>query len=290
MSFPSFSALPLELQDLIWETYLRTPPISPIHLAVIQDSGRHRPDPDHVPLDLGLYLDPSCKTQVYLSESAMLATLLSTTRGSRAVALRYQDSLQRNAKGKAARHPFEPAAPRQCQLVQGNERKPVDVIRDTVAVRDGWYRRVQLLTQGASTDCIHYLALTWGLGWCDVSGLKQLRQTIIPEFMRGVQVLYILVDQATLHSFEAPWPEDWHLPTADHGIVPLAEYLTLYGPPGTSPPPIRCARLRAEIYEVPATQIAKLGGLGRTLMMLEEERAKWKPSPRWGRIMSWRRI
>jgi hypothetical protein len=128
------------------------------------------------------------------------------------------------------------------------------------------------------------------MGWCDVSGLKQLRQSIIPEFMRGVQVLYILVDQVTLRSFETPWPKDWHLPTRDHGIVPLEEYLALYAPPGTSPPAIRCARLRSEIYEVPATQIAKLGGSGRMLTMLEEERAKMKPAPRWSRIMSWRRI
>jgi hypothetical protein len=236
MSFSRFTDLPLELQDLIWEACLVSPPV---HLVIAQ---RYVP-PDNRPYycvnlfrtpqyrHLSLYLDPSYVTRPYISELDTLRAILCTSRRSHAVAKRYLASLTRPPLPKAASLQQAPTK----RSNDYREQRPVDAISDILAFQLGWHDTYRFATRGARRDQVRYLALTcvpsdpdWAKDAFDF-----VQGTLFYSF-RGLAVVYILVDPRELVDFYMLWPVNWQLTTWEYGTVFLEGYLAAYTEGGAS--------------------------------------------------------
>ncbi|KAF9876021.1 hypothetical protein CkaCkLH20_06467 [Colletotrichum karsti] len=167
----------------------------------------------------------------------------------------------------------------------------IDAVRDLVILTTGWQWPCRLISTSSvfrlqAPTPLRYLGLSWP--GPNRHGVSDGRSAFYySEALNGLlalwgspRALYVVVDPAHLREAERPWPapaeRQWSSNSRQNNTI-LEDYLASYeSDPCGEMPEFQSGGRR--YYEVAAAQVARSGGLGEVVELLESARRRLAPS------------
>ncbi|PGG95134.1 hypothetical protein AJ79_10236 [Helicocarpus griseus UAMH5409] len=313
MSFPLFSKLPLELQDLIW-TFFILQTFGTAHFVRLKVKNKKASFYGRLKKQKRIY----CPADLDLSRPYILnpyapaydgiATLLKTTRHSREIAER-------------VRYGYPRISPSNYLVLQSGKgtfpRLCIDATTNLIIPADGAERILNIISPTLAHKIHHsqpgrmrYLAIS---PTCNRIPHPRLMQSDMKMYnpnlgtsilsllkaFRKLHVLYALIEPRVLYNYtETQWEKtDW-MDVQSYHVQMMGSYIDTYGKDEHTKPPHGGVfrNGRREYYEVPAKQVEGLGGLEwliEELATATNEFAHWLQGNGWVgeftkiRLMSW---
>ncbi|KKZ63300.1 hypothetical protein EMCG_00283 [[Emmonsia] crescens] len=279
MSFPQFSKLPFELQDMIWTLFIHIS-LGTAHYARLDEQMIRDPNStggvafatDMPPFQL--YLTRSRISKFYSSRCDSITTLLQTTKSSRVTAQRFLKASPKASAGNCI--PLDREFPYE-RIVIPLPALRINAFNNLIIFADIahniWGNMLHSrpnISRYSQPGHIRYLAIPFPVLKPSYRRSMQLRDDValilsaLLEMFGDLHVLYVLIHPERLRSgMNKPWGKtDWSDP--QNPDITLASYLDAYGKIS----PIKCKNGggiyrcgQQEFFEVPAEQVAHLGGL-----------------------------
>ncbi|WYZ35596.1 hypothetical protein EsH8_X_000243 [Colletotrichum jinshuiense] len=286
--FTLFPDLPLEIQDKVWEAAVPPPAPTAFHARLVRQAmGRAEDgsiDSYNVKDRVLLYRLPTTGHPDLTDRDCVMATLDSML----VACCRSSVVASRAYKSIRPPHPF---------LLRGqgsfdSGHIEVDAACDLIILGTGWQWPCRLISTSSVFRLqvptpLRYLALAWpGPNRDGVSDGRSafyysdaLNGLLVLWGSRALRALYVVVDPAHLREAEKPWPAPadrrWSVPS-EHDMI-LEGYLASYDTDSASPTVLFQSEGR-QYYEVSAEQVARSGGLGEVVELLESARRRLLPS------------
>ncbi|EFQ33501.1 hypothetical protein CGRA01v4_13603 [Colletotrichum graminicola] len=287
LDFTCFLHLPLELQDKVWEAAIPPPAPTAFHARLVrQPMGRALDgsiDSYNVKDRVLLYRLPPDAHPDLADRDCVMATLsgmLVTCRRSFAVATRAYSSIK----------PFRPF------LLRGQDpsvpyHTEIDAANDLLILDTGWQWPCRLISTSSVFRLqlptpLRLLALAWpGPNRTSASDGRSafyyseaLNGLLTLWGSRALRTLYVVVDPVHLHDAEKPWPApaDRSWATSSENDTVLEDYLASYHTDSCGRA-VLFQRGARRYFEVPVEQVARSGGLGEVVELLESARKRLNP-------------
>ncbi|GKT44142.1 uncharacterized protein ColSpa_04323 [Colletotrichum spaethianum] len=287
IDFTCFLHLPLELQDKVWEAAIPPPAPTAFHARLVrQPMGRAEDgsiDSYNVKDRVLLYRLPATGDSDLADRDCVMTTLASmlvTCRRSYAVATRAYRSIKPPypfpLRGQDS---FDP-----CHM-------EIDAANDLLILDTGWQWPCRLISTSSVFRLqlptpLRLLALAWpGPNRAGVSDGRSafyyseaLNGLLTLWGSRALRTLYVVVDPVHLRDAEKPWPASADRPwtnSSDNNTI-LEDYLASYDTSSSK----RTVLFRGggrQYFEVEAEQVARSGGLGEVVELLESARKRLNP-------------
>ncbi|GJC81312.1 hypothetical protein ColLi_04150 [Colletotrichum liriopes] len=287
IDFTCFLHLPLELQDKVWEAAIPPPAPTAFHARLVrQPMGRAEDgsiDSYNVKDRVILYRLPATGHPDLADRDCVMATLSSmlvTCRRSHAVATRAYRSIK-------PPHPF---------LLRGQDslnpyHMEIDAADDLLILDTGWQWPCRLISTSSVFRLqvptpLRLLALAWPgpnrIGASDGRSAfyysEALNGLLTLWGSRALRILYVVVDPVHLRDAEKPWPAPADRPwtSSSENNTILEDYLASYDT-GSRSQTILFRGGGRRYFEVSAEQVARSGGLGEVVELLESARKRLNP-------------
>lgn len=283
MAFPQFSRLPFEIRDRIWE--LSVPPTPHAHFAELEGLKIATPKDTNSVMSMRYPYKHVIKLyRRHAPEGTRgitdVKSILQVTRNSHAFALRHCGYL--------------PRADEIVRLRRGTTSLPevsINGATDLVILEQGWDTQLVTLRHSRATrgleepKRLHYIAVPRTILAKHDHSTEPSNRSLRPRSLKtgiynlpytfeNLDVVYVLIEPDVLRvASEQPWTEtrDWDEDLNGHEIS-LETYLAAYKEGQTHPRSFWCGW--REFYEIPAEQVALLGGLEHVIQSLEGVRAE----------------
>ncbi|KAK2031425.1 hypothetical protein LX32DRAFT_273474 [Colletotrichum zoysiae] len=288
VDFTCFLHLPLELQDKIWEAAIPPPAPTAFHARLVrQPMGRALDgsiDSYNVKDRVLLYRLPPDAYPDLADRDCVMATLsgmLFTCRRSFAVATRAYGSIK----------------PTCAFLLRGQDpsdhpcHMEIDATKDLLILDNGWQWPCRLISTSSVfrlqlPTTLRLLALAWpGPNRSGASDGRSafyyseaLNGLLTLWGSRALRTLYVVVDPVHLREAEKPWPApaDRSWTTSSENNLLLEDYLASYHD-GSYGRAVLFRRGARRYFEVSVEQVARSGGLGEVVELLESARKRLNP-------------
>ncbi|KAK0373569.1 hypothetical protein CLIM01_09095 [Colletotrichum limetticola] len=300
--FALFPNLPLELQDKVWEAALPPPAPTAFHVQLARHPmGRTEDgsiDRYNVKDRVLLYRLRTSGSPHLLDRDCVMSTLF----GMLFVCHRSYRVATRALKFIKPSHPFllrGGDSSSYTLILRGGDslgayHMEVDAMRDLIILNTGWQWPCRLIST-AGVFRLHVptplrcLALAWpgphqvgpSDGRSSFYNSEALNGLLTLWGSRTLRALYVVVDPAHLREAEKPWPawgNRWSVPMYAGSDTILEDYLASFEVDASSQTQYLFQRGNRRYFEVSAEQVARSGGLGEVVELLESARRRLTPT------------